>query len=178
MKKKNNILDDIKRTWVDFKDWLDYVKNQKKHIETVELAENTIDCLKKTIKTLEAKLEKEQEIGRSKDELTKKLDDRIQNLNQKYGMLKQETNALEKEKKQLQDAYNLAMEKIEEKEYQRRANATKIGAKQRKINNLEKELEKANMKINWLQKNQKAPSKEEIMAYETRMKEVEKRLKK
>ena len=42
---------------------------------------------------------------------------------------------------------------------------------------LKQDLERANQKIKWLKTNQKAPSKEEIIAYETRQREVEKRQK-
>ena len=63
------------------------------------------------------------------------------------------------------------------KEEQRRKAAGQVGGLKATITKLTKELERANQKINWLKTNQKAPTKEEIIAYETRMKEVEKRIK-
>ena len=68
-------------------------------------------------------------------------------------------------------------EKVEQKELARRKNAGAIGGLKAKINELKQDLERANQKITWLKTNQKAPTKEEILAYEMRMKEVEKRQK-
>ena len=68
-------------------------------------------------------------------------------------------------------------QKLEQKELSRRRNAGAIGGLKAKINELTKDLERANQKITWLKNNQKAPTKEEIMAYENQMKEVERRLK-
>ena len=66
-------------------------------------------------------------------------------------------------------------EKLKDKELARRKAAGAIGGLKAKINELTIILEKANHKINFLEKSKRAPSKEEIIAYETAMREVEKR---
>ena len=68
-------------------------------------------------------------------------------------------------------------EKVKEKELARRKNAGAIGGLKAENNKLKQDLERANQKITWLKTNQKAPTKEEIIAYETRQREVEKRQK-
>lgn len=119
----------------------------------------------------------------------KELQDRIiDNLlvlrNQRIDVLTQEITDLRKRNDELRRNQNTTMkeneklqEKVKEKELARRKNAGAIGGLKAKINELTKDLERANQKITWLKTNQKAPTKEEIIAYETRMKEVEKRQK-
>lgn len=170
MKKKNNIIDNIKTAWVDFKDWFDYVKDSKKHMEKETSNEDTIKGLNETIDTLKKNLEQERTIGKEKDNLIQILDNRTKTLNIELCNFKSAYYNSQNEKAEVQL-------KLEEKEHQRRVNASAIGGLKKQINKLEISLERANLKINWLQNNQKAPSKEEILAYETRMKEVEKRLK-
>ena len=170
MKKRNNIIDNIKSTWVNFKDWLDYVKDCKKNMEKVTTYEDTIKGLNETIDTLKRNLETEIMISKEKDESIKLLDNRIQIANQRYSYLKKE----EKENsKKIQTLEKLVIKK----EHQRRINASAMGGLKKQINSLEDSLERANLKINWLQNNQKAPSKEEILAYDFQFKEVERRQK-
>ena len=70
-----------------------------------------------------------------------------------------------------------AQKKVDEKELLRRKTAGQVDGLKAKISVLKKDLARANQKINWLSNNQKAPTKEEILAYELQMKEVEKKLK-
>ncbi len=184
MKKKNNIFNNIKRTWVDFKDWFSYVKDQKKYMEKAEEKEDTIDCLKKQIEDLKYYIEGYKQVKIEQDELIAKLDARIQILNQKYSDLKKVEKEKNKKIEELQIFISQLGNDLEQTEYRRRVNAVEIGHRQRKINKLEKEkeelqheIEKKDHKINFLQSSKHAPTKEEIIAYETQMKAVEKKYK-
>ena len=75
-------------------------------------------------------------------------------------------------------------EKIKEKEHQRRQSASAIGGKQKKLANIEKEIESLKEElrikentINFYKSRQKEPTLEEIKAYENGDKEVLKRMK-
>jgi len=78
----------------------------------------------------------------------------------------------------LNEEINKLTKKVEERELLRRKTAGQVGGLKAKVSVLKKDLARANQKINWLSNNQKAPTKEEIIAYETCMKKVEKNLKK
>ena len=66
-------------------------------------------------------------------------------------------------------------EDIRLKEESRHSSASKVGALQKNINCLEKELKLANDKIEFLKNNRKSPSLEELKAYEYSRREVLKR---
>ena len=125
-----------------------------------------------------------QEISRLKNELSTTIKDN----NTKYDTLKIEfeikNNLLMKEQKK-----NIELqEKIKEKEHQRRQNASAIGGKQKKISQLETEMENLkeihrreieirDRKIEFYKSRQKEPTIEEIKAYEEGKREVLKRIK-
>lgn len=116
-----------------------------------------------------AKLSQESElIQREKDSLIKLRDHRIQELNSQVGKLRRNLLAKEKECIDLQS-------KLEEKEKTRRILASKLGGIQGTIKHLAKELESANDKIEFLKSSRRAPTKDEILAYEYSQKEVLKR---
>ena len=123
-------------------------------------------------------------IEQEKDNLIEKLDKRTSVLGSELSNTKKRNNELRKTISILYRQNQELQNKVVEKELLRRKKAGAIGGlkatitkHENKIAKLEQELERANQKINWLKTNQKAPTKEEILAYEMRMKEVEKRIK-
>ena len=158
-------------------DWLNYVRNYKESKDNEDITDGTIVELNKKIKKLQKDIKDREYISREKDSLIELREKRIDALNNKISSYVKRNDELRsiietqyKENEELK-------EKLEQKELARRKNAGAIGGLKAKINELNNDLEKANQKITWLKTNQKAPSKEEIIAYETRMKEVEKRIK-
>ena len=116
-------------------------------------------------------------IEQEKDSLIQLLEKRIQVLGKELASTKKRNNELRNTIAVLYNQNeNLEIE-VERKELLRRKAAGAIGGYKAKINEMKKDLERANQKIIWLKNNQKAPTKEEILAYEMRMKEVEKRQK-
>lgn len=107
-------------------------------------------------------------IQKEKDNLVKLREKRIHDLNSQVGKLKRNLSSKEKECLDLQN-------KLEEKEKTRKNLASKLGGVQGTIKHLEKELQMANDKIEFLKNNRKAPSLEELKAYEYSRKEVLKR---
>ena len=158
-------------------DWLNYVRNYKESKDNEDITDGTIVELNKKIKRLNKRIEQASYIAREKDNLISLRERRIDALNNKISSYVRRNDELRsivetqyKENEKLQ-------EKVKEKELARRKNAGAIGGLKAKINELKQDLERANQKITWLKTNQKAPTKEEIIAYETMMKEVEKRQK-
>ena len=100
MKRKNNILDNIKRTWVDFKDWVEFVKNSKREMKNDEEID-TIREQNKTIQQQKQKIKQLQTLIKTKDECMARYEERIQSLNSKIGELMKEKrgNLCEKAKK-------------------------------------------------------------------------------
>lgn len=166
------------KQWLNgVRDWLNYVRNYKESKDNEDITDGTIVELNKKIKTLNKRIEQASYIAREKDNLISLRERRIDALNNKISSYVRRNDELRsivetqyKENEKLQ-------EKVKEKELARRKNAGAIGGLKAKINELKQDLERANQKITWLKTNQKAPTKEEILAYEMRMKEVEKRQK-
>lgn len=159
----------MKSNYDGFRGWLNYIRDYKDNKDL--LGENTLE------KELREEIEKLKANSKEKDNLLALRNQRIDVLNQEITDLKQRNDELRRNLNTTMKENDKLQEKVEEKEKARRKNAGAIGGLKAKINELTKDLERANQKITWLKTNQKAPTKEEIIAYETRMKEVEKRQK-
>ena len=167
----------MKELYLRFREWLKYVRNYKNS----EDEENTkdyllrekykeIDALKKEIKNCDF-------MNEQRAELMKLQENRIQNLNKKNGELKKEINKLNEDLELKKKIVKDLEKKLNEKEQSRRKSAGEVGGLKAKINQLQKELEKANYTINFYKTHQKSPNIEELKAYEYQQKEVEKRIK-
>ena len=104
--KKNNILDNIKNTWVDFKDWVEFVKDSKRDLKNDEY----IDTIREQNKIIQQQKEKIKELkmlSKTKDECMALAEERIQNLKLKISELMKEKrgNLCEKAEK-LNNKYN------------------------------------------------------------------------
>ena len=158
-------------------EWLNYVKNYKVNKDNDDISVAVIRDLNLKIEKLKKELKDREYIATEKDNLLALKEKRIEAMGNKISGYAKRNDELRsvietqyKENEKLQ-------EKVKEKELARRKNAGAIGGLKAKINELTKDLERANQKITWLKTNQKAPTKEEIIAYETRQREVEKRQK-
>ena len=165
----------MKTNYDGFRGWLNYVRDYKDNKDNDLICEqrlieanNKVDELEKIIDNLKTLL-------KEKDTLITLRNKRIETTNQKCSDLIRRNdelrNNLETSGKEIKE---LSL-KLNEKELARRKNAGAIGGLKARINELKLALDKANHKINFLENSRHAPSKEEILAYETRMKEVEKR---
>ena len=165
---KKDLYDEIHARDMKIKQYEKTIKNKKENI-TEDV--NTIETLRNEIERLNKELSTEKKDNKTKYD-TLKIEYEIKN------------NLLIKEQKKTLDL----QQQLKEKEYQRRANATRIGAKQRRINNLEKniksleerhkqEIDMKERTINYYRNNRKSPTIEEIKAYENGDKEVLKRIK-
>jgi chromosome segregation ATPase len=159
----------MKSNYDGFRGWLNYIRDYKDNKDL--LGENLKE------KELQDTIEKLTTNSKEKDNLLALRNQRIDVLNQEITDLKQRNDELRRNLNTTMKENEKLQEKVKEKEKARRKNAGAIGGLKAKINELTKDLERANQKITWLKTNQKAPTKEEIIAYETRMKEVEKRQK-
>ena len=166
----------MKNLYLRFREWLKYVRNYKNSEEE----ENTRDCLlKEKYKEIDA-LKKEIKncdfMNEQRAELMKLQEKRIQNQNKKIRELKiREKQFIEKMADDLKIREDLE-KKLNEKEQSRKASAGALGGYKAKINQLQKELDKANYTIEYYRKSKK-PTLEEIKAYEYQRKAVEKRIK-
>lgn len=166
----------MKNLYLRFREWLKYVRNYKNSEEE----ENTRDCLlKEKYKEIEA-LKKEIKncdfMNEQRAELMKLQEKRIQNQNKKIRDLKiREKQFIEKMADDLKIREDLE-KKLNEKEQSRRKSAGVVGGLKAKINQLQKELDKANYTIEYYRKSKK-PTLEEIKAYEYQRKAVEKKIK-
>lgn len=156
-------------------DWLNYVRNYKESKNTEEITDGTIVELNKKIKKLQKEAKDREYIAREKDNLIALKEKRIEAMGNKISSYAKRNDELRSIIETLYKENEKLQEQVKEKELARRKNAGAIGGLKAKINELKQDLERANQKITWLKTNQKAPTKEEIIAYEMRMKEVEKR---
>ena len=159
----------MKSNYDGFRGWLNYIRDYNDNKDL--LGENTLE------KELREEIEKLKANSKEKDNLLVLRNKRIDSCNEEIIDLKRRNNELRKAMQELGKENKKLYEKLQEKETARRKNAGAIGGLKAKINELKQDLERANQKITWLKTNQKAPTKEEIIAYEMRMKEVEKRQK-
>ena len=167
----------MKQWYVGVCDWLNYVRNYKEAKSNEEITDAEKVEQNKKIKKLQKELKDREYIAKEKDNLLALKEKRIEAMGNKI-------SSYAKRNDELRSVLNITMEEndklkalVKEKEKARRRNAGAIGGLKAKINELKQDLERANQKITWLKTNQKAPTKEEILAYEMRMKEVEKRQK-
>lgn len=166
----------MKDLYLRFREWLKYVRNYKNSEEE----ENTRDCILrekyKEIETLKKEIKNCDFMNEQRAELMKLQEKRIQNQNKKIRELKiREKEFIEKMADDLKIREDLE-KKLNEKEQSRKASASALGGYKAKINQLQKELDKANYTIEYYRKSKK-PTLEEIKAYEYQRKAVEKRIK-
>lgn len=157
----------MKSNYDGFRGWLNYIRDYKDNKDL--LGENLKE------KELQDTIDKLTANSKEKDNLLALRNQRIDVLNQEITDLKQRNDELRRNLGTTMKANNELQEKIKEKELARRKNAGAIGGLKAKINELKQDIAKKDHKINFLEKSKHAPSKEEVMAYETAMKEVEKR---
>lgn len=159
----------MKSNYDGIRGWLNYIRDYNDNKDL--LGENTLE------KELREEIEKLKTNSKEKDNLLVLRNKRIDSCNEEIIDLKRRNDEIRRNMQELGKENKKIHEKLQEKEKARRKNAGAIGGLKAKINELKIDLERANQKINWLSNNQKAPTKEEILAYEMRMKEVEKRQK-
>lgn len=168
----------LRQMWGDFRNRIRYYREYKDNQEYYEIKEAEALELLRKIDKLEKKAKEREAISKEKDNLIVLLNNRIDTLNTKITQLKiddkTKASIIQDLKEQLEDM----TDKYQETEHRRRQTVTEISHRQRTINKLEKEIEKKDHKINFLKTSRHAPTKEEIIAYETGMREVEKRQRK
>lgn len=154
---------------LNIRDYFIWVFNYKKLKEEwqKESLQNDCDLIESQNKIKKINNDREL-IQQEKDKLIKLRDDRIGELNKCVGKLKRKMSVIEEENNKLKADIKL-------KEESRHSSASKVGALQKNINRLEKELKLANDKIEFLKNNRKSPSLEELKAYEYSRREVLKR---
>lgn len=174
--------EELKKTYREFVSWVKYVREYKDNKDNDSIYDNNIIAKQKEIEDLKKTINNRTEVAKAKDGLIELLDKRTSVLGSELSNTKKRNNELRKTISILYRQNQELQNKVVEKELLRRKKAGAIGGlkatitkHENKIAKLEKELERANQKIVWLKTNQKAPTKEEILAYEMRMKEVEKR---
>ena len=178
----------MKSNYDGFRGWLKYIRDYKDNKDNDLISEQRLIAANKEIDRLKKKVENLSYIGKEKDNLIVLRDKRIECTSEKYASVLKRCEELRKNLEMQGREIKELQQKIEDKEHRRRANASTIGAKNRRIKNLEKrieekeaehtiQLEKMEHKINFLEKSKHAPSKEEVLAYEKSMREVEKRQK-
>lgn len=147
-----------------------YLNKRKQYQEDIKYLENNIQSRNEKINLLEEKINRKQNNFESEKIRVSQLNDYIDELkrdiNEKFKELKQQEIIIETK--------NNLMINLEKK---RRESAGKVGGLQKEINKLKEELNIANKKIEFLKTHRKAPSMEELKAYECSYREVLKRQK-
>ena len=158
----------MKSNYNGFRGFWKYIKDYNDNKEL--LGENLKE------KELNDKIEQMSYISREKDNLLDLKEKRIEALNNKISSYVKRNDELRSIVETMSKENNDIKKQLEIKELARRKNAGAIGGLKAKIGVLKLDLERANYKINFLEKSKHAPSKEEIIAYETNMKEVYKKI--
>ena len=166
----------MKTNYEGFRGWINYIRDYKDNIDNDLISANEVIKANEEIKKLKKKIADNVYIAKEKDGLIAKLNQRIDYLNEKISSHAQRCEELRKNLNTTMKENEHLNEKLKEKEKARRKNAGAIGGLKAKINELTNQLDKANYTIDFYRKSKK-PNIEEIKAYDTRMKEVEKRLK-
>ena len=169
--------EELKKTYREFVSWVRYVREYKDNKDNDSIYDQNIVAKQKEIDKLKKNVENRDIIAKEKDNLIALQEKRISVLLSEISSTKKRNNEL---RNTISNLYiqNQDLEKeIEKKEQLRRKTASAKGGFMKQIKKLEQEVERQDRKIMWLVNNQKAPTKEEIMAYEKQMKEVERRLK-
>ena len=168
-----------KNNYEGFSGWVKYVRDYKENIENDSIYEGTIKALQDEKERLTKKVNEEmlnkKFIEQEKDNLISRLNTRIDVLGNNLTKSNKRNDELRNTIAILYEQNEDLEAKLNETEKARRKTAGKVGGLKATITKLEKEMERKEQKIHWLKTNQKAPTKEEIIAYETRMREVEKR---
>jgi len=167
----------MKSNYNGFRGWLNYIRdyNDNKDFTNENLREKELND---KINELNDEIEKSSYIAREKDNLIALKDKRIEAMGNKISSYAKRNDELRSVVETLSKENDVINEQLKIKELARRKTAGQVGGLKAKISVLKKDLARANQKINWLSNNQKAPTKEEILAYELQMKKVEKKLKK
>lgn len=171
----------MKSNYDGFRGWLNYIRDYKDNKDNDLISEQRLIDEKKDREKTEKKLNKRikelEKNTKEKDHLLALRNQRIDVLTTKYTEYAKRVEQLRRNLSTTMKEDEKLKEKLRITEKARRKNAGAIGGLKAKINELKQNLERANQKITWLKTNQKAPTKEEIIAYETRQREVEKRQK-
>lgn len=171
----------MKTNYEGFRGWINYIRDYKDNKNNDLISEQRLIDLRNEKETnekvLNERIKQLEENCKEKDHLLELRNQRIDVLTQKCVDIGKRCDELRRNVSITVKENNELHEKLDKTEKARRKSAGAIGGLKAKINELTKDLERANQKITWLKTNQKAPTKEEIIAYETRMKEVEKRQK-
>ena len=174
----------MKNNYEGFRGWINYIRDYKDNIDNDLISEQKLIDANKEIEKLKDDVKMYKHLLQEENKMVENLDARIQIRNSQY-------SGLMKERKTLQDSFNLIQEDnskleyiIDEKNKTIKQLNMKYAQSQRRIKKLNSELEKyihelakKDHKINFLQSSKHAPTKEEIIAYETQMKAVEKKYK-
>lgn len=168
--------------------WFVYVASYKENKENDLISDKKLIEQNRKIDELKLEIEGYKHLENERINLIHLRENTIHELQKKYGELHRELKELT-EKLNQEKAENTKLEKLlNEKEHQRRQKSSILGAKQGKINRLEKKIEELNNEhkleilskeatIEYLKRHRRAPDIEEIKAYEYQRKEVEKRMK-
>ena len=167
----------VKESYRGFKGWLYYMRDYKYNVENDMVSQQMLVNANMTIERLTNEIKEKEFLANEKDDLISRLNERIRILNGKItdekvknklyiisiDELKNEIEDLEKEIKDK----NTTIKKVN----------MKYAQSQRMVQKQEKDIQRKDHKINFLLASKEAPSKEKVMAYEKRMREVEKRQK-
>lgn len=167
----------LKQMWGDFRNRIRYYREYKDNKNYCDIKEAEAKEYEEKLEALNKKLEEREAINKEKDNLIVLLNNRIDTLNSKITQLKIDDKTKASIIQDLKEQLENMTDKYHEAEHRRRQTVAEISHRQRTINKLEKENEKKDHKINFLKTSRHAPTKEEIIAYETSMREVEKRQK-
>lgn len=169
--------EELIKSYRGFRGWVQYIRDYKDNVDNDLISQQRLVDANRIIDRLKIKIKKMETLSREKDNLLALREQKIDQYNTRYTDLKKDNTTKQNVINILNEQLDDMTIKCNDMEHKRRITASAIGGLKKRINHLEKELDKANMRINWLKRNQKAPTKEEILAYEMQMKEVEKRQK-
>ena len=165
------------KAWSEFRNWVKYVREYKDNKENDLVSANQLRDANLTIERLVNELKQKDTLAQEKEELLNKRNNRVSLLTDKLRdekiINKMHIESIAELTEEIDNLENSLKDKIS---IIKKLNM-KYAQKQRKTQKLEKELQKMEHKINFLEHSKHAPTKEEIIAYETMMKEVEKRQK-
>ena len=164
----------MKDLYLKFRDWLNYVRNYKENKENdltfdLHLIEKQREIDKQKVEIAGYKC-----LIKERQSLIHLQEVKIQKLKKKY----KEKILLIKDLDNQITTYNEIIHELEgrlaNKEHSRKISAGAVGGLKAKINQLQKELDKANYTIEFYKTHQKSPTVEEIKAYDYQFKQVEK----
>lgn len=167
----------MKEMWNEFRNWVKYVREYKDNKDNDFIYDNNIVALQQEIEELKAQIDDSKALNDERARLMKLREDKLQivsnSLSEAKLQLRTKTNVIEILNAQLDDAEEV----IKEKNLTIKQLNMRYAQSQRKMKTLEKDIQRKDHKIKFLLASREAPSKEKVMAYEKRMREVEKRQK-